>query len=318
MVGPGGWKPVTESPAKNLHRMPMPPKRTNILMLILTAIVLTVAAAAGGCSRNPVTGKRELVISESLEIALGRDAAPQFEKRFGGRIRDAVLQNYINRVGQSLVGYSHRPHLQYHFAALRSKQVNAFALPGGWVYVTAGMLAKLSNEAQLAAVLGHEIGHVAARHVAQNITRELGLEAIVVAVGASTRSDRAEQLAKVVTGLIDLRFSREQELQADELGLQYSTAAGYNPRAMIDVMRILEDASRGSPPEFLSTHPSPKNRIAKIEQQIEAYYADAARTRPVDFGNRSYRRLVLDRLKRSSRVRWRSSPGRLHRWSVLR
>src|SRR5690349_5050846 len=140
--------------------------------LILTAVATCVLAIPFGCVRNPVTGRRQIVlVSEAQEIAMGRESDPQVRQQYGiAESRD--LQNYVETIGRKLVKVSHRPNLEWHFAVVDSPVVNAFAIPGGYVYVTRGIMAYLANEAELAAVMGHEIGHVTARHSVSQITRE--------------------------------------------------------------------------------------------------------------------------------------------------
>src|SRR5947207_8584537 len=140
--------------------------------LILLAFVVTAAGSPMGCTRNPVTGRRQIVlVSEAQEIAMGRESDPQVRQQYG-IAEGQALQNYVETVGRKLVRVSHRPNLEWHFAVVDSPVVNAFAIPGGYVYVTRGILAYLGNEAELAAVMGHEIGHVTARHSVRQITRQ--------------------------------------------------------------------------------------------------------------------------------------------------
>ncbi len=229
---------------------------------------------------NPITGEKQHVsISEEQEIALGLQAAPEMAQQYGGLHPDEQAQAMVDRVGESLVRNSAAAQTTYpfEFHLLADPQtVNAFALPGGPVFITAALYSRLQTEAQLAGVLGHEIGHVVARHGAQRIAQQELTQGLSGAVVMATYdpnnpgSQRTAMIAMMIGNLINMKYGREDELQSDRLGVRFMAEAGYDPRALIGVMKILEEASGGArQPEFFSTHPNPENRIARIEEAIQ-------------------------------------------------
>jgi len=244
--------------------------------VLLTA--LAVAALVGGCAVNPATGSRELMlVSEGQEIAMGREADPGIVAEMG-LYGDTAVQSYVARLGANLAARSERPQLPWTFRVLDDGVVNAFALPGGYVYVTRGILTHFSSEAELVSVLGHEIGHVTARHSAAQISQQQ-LAGLGVGVGAILAPDLAPLLgvAQAGLGLLFLKFSRDDESQADQLGLRYMVRAEYDPREMPNVFQMLGRVSSlsggGRLPEWQSTHPNPENREARIEEAIAALEA---------------------------------------------
>ena len=233
---------------------------------ILFAFLLCMAGTLLGCARNPVTGKRQIVlVSESQEIAMGRESDPEVREEYGVPDNPA-LQRYIETMGRKLVRVSHRPNLEWYFTVVDSPVVNAFAIPGGYVYMTRGILAYLGNEAELAGVMGHEIGHVTARHSVRQITRqELAQFGLGVGSVLSPALGRLSDLAGSGLGLMFLRFSRDDEREADRLGVEYAARAAYDPRQVsnfFDVLGRLSAASdRQTIPGWLSTHPDPPQRV---------------------------------------------------------
>jgi predicted Zn-dependent protease len=222
--------------------------------------------AAFGCVRNPVTGKHEIVlISENEEIAMGRQSHDQVRAEYGF-VDQKNAQAYVETLGRKLAAVSHRPELDWHFTVVDSPVVNAFALPGGYVYLTRGILAYINNEAELAAVMGHEIGHVTARHTVRQMTRTQ-LTQIGIGVGSvvSPTFGQLGNMSNHALGLLFLRFSRDDEREADRLGVEYAAKAGYDPREVsnfFEVLRHLSQAEdRESIPGFLSTHPDPGERV---------------------------------------------------------
>jgi predicted Zn-dependent protease len=218
------------------------------------------------CVVNPVTGKRQLaLISESGEISLGKETDAEIRKQYGV-YDDPTLNKYVTRIGMSMAPHTHRPHLEYHFAVLDTPVVNAFAVPGGYVYVTRGILAMMNSEAELAVVLGHELGHVNARHSVAKLS-QLMLIQLGLAVGSALSETVAKLSGAASIGiqLLFLKFSRDDEREADRLGVQYSRSGGYHPGEMIDFFSTLQklgDLSGGqSLPGFLSTHPLTSERI---------------------------------------------------------
>lgn len=231
------------------------------------------ALAAVGCATNPATGERELsLVSESQEIAMGKAAAEEVRQTVG--LYDApALQQYVSEIGQRLAASSERPDLPWAFAVVDDPAVNAFALPGGFIYVTRGLLAHLENEAQLVAVLGHEIGHVTARHSANRITKAQ-LATIGLGIGILLSEDvrRWAPLGTTGLGLLFLKFSRDDEREADRLAFRYALRGGYDVRQIPDVFatfdRISQQRGEGRLPEWLATHPDPANRVQSANEVI--------------------------------------------------
>ncbi len=197
-----------------------------------------------GCAQNPVTGSHDFVmLSEDSEIAIGRTNHPKIMKQYG-RYDDEVLQAYVQNVGDKLAIVSHRSELIYRFTVLDSPVINAFALPGGYVYITRGLMAYLNSEAELAAVLGHEIGHVTARHGVrqQSASQVAGLGYMIGSIlFPELRAAPVHQLYNILGGALLSGYGREHELESDGLGAEYLAKAGYDPNAMIDVIRVLKD-----------------------------------------------------------------------------
>jgi len=251
--------------------------------------------AASGCATNPATGGNQLMlVSEAQEIEMGRQADAAVVASIG-LYADPVWQRYIQQFGARLAATSERPNLPWTFRVVDDAAVNAFAIPGGFVYVTRGLLAHLTSEAELAAVVGHEIGHVTARHTAAAMSKQQ-LIGLGLAVGSLASSQVAKYAgtANQALGILYLKFSRDDESQADQLGLRYMRRANYDPRQMPEVFRMLdrlsttEGAGGGRLPTWLATHPSPANRVAAINGQIAAL--------PQDFSGTSVNRDSYERL----------------------
>ena len=210
--------------------------------------VLLLGACAAGCARNPATGQLELsLVSEGQEVALGKQSDVAVQSEYGV-YKDAGLAAYVDSVGQALAKRSERPDLEWHFRVLDSPVVNAFALPGGYIYVTRGLLSVMNSEAQLAAVIGHEIGHVTARHGARQLTRAT-LGQVGLAVGGILSKDIARYGSLAAQGLtlLFLKYSRDDENQADELGVRYATRANWDPREMPETFATLKAVSERGP-----------------------------------------------------------------------
>ena len=246
------------------------------------AALLCAGLVATGCARNPATGKNELMfVSEEQEVAMGQQADSQVIASIG-LYPDPALQSYVQELGTKLAATSERPNLPWTFRVVDDPAVNAFAIPGGFVYVTRGILTHITNEAELATVMGHEIGHVTARHTAHEMSREqLANLGLVVGSIASSRIAQYAGLASQALGVLFLKFSRDNENQADELGVRYSSRAHYDSRQMINVMSMLdriEGQSNGRLPEWLATHPNPGNRIQHINAVIAQTKQDFTNT----------------------------------------
>lgn len=236
----------------------------------------------GGCSTNPATGRSQLSFYDrDWEIDIGQQAAPGMVSEFGGEVKDAGLRAYVTDIGIRLSRHTEAdfPSLPWTFTLLDSDVINAFALPGGKVFFSRGLAEKMTNEAQMAGVLGHEVGHVTARHTAERVSQATLLQgAVQVAgvaadVGGSSGISQALPALQVGSQLITLKFSRDQESEADSLGLRYMTKENYNPGAMLQVMEILKAAAGEGGNEWTSTHPLPQTRIQRISDELKASYA---------------------------------------------
>jgi len=224
-----------------------------------------------GCAVNPVTGNRELMLmSEQQEIALGKQSDPAIVAQYG-LYQNQALQNFIDEKGQAMAKISHRPHLEYEFKILDSPVVNAFALPGGFIYFTRGIMAHFNNEAEFAGVLGHEIGHVTAKHSARQYSN--AQLAQVLMIGGMLVSPEFAQFgneAQQGLGLLFLKFGRDNESESDKLGVEYSTEIGYDAQQMAGFFHTLDRLSQksgaGEIPSFLSTHPHPADRFENVKQ----------------------------------------------------
>lgn len=243
-------------------------------MRIMALIAISVSVVMGGCSTNLATGERRLnFTSEAQEIAMGREADKEIAASLG-LYADEPLQQYIQKLGTKLASSSERPNLPWTFRVVDDPAINAFAVPGGFIYVTRGILVHLSNEAELAGVMGHEIGHVTAQHSVHSMATEQ-LTQLGLGLGSVLLPDLQPYMGIAGTGLglLFLKFSRDDENQADELGVRYMTRTGSDPRQLGAVMAMLDRVSGGEGgrvPEWLATHPSPGNRRAHIEEIIAA------------------------------------------------
>ncbi len=235
-----------------------------------------------GClTKDPVTGRTTLnMLSESQEIELGRQSHDAVIESFG-LYEDKTWNEYVDKIGQEIAGISHRAHLDYHFYVVDSPVVNAFALPGGWVYFTRGILAHFNSEDELAGVMGHEVGHVVARHSAEQYSRQqLATIGLTVAVAASEDFRQYAGLAQAGLGLLFLKFSRSQESESDKLGVQYTTRLGYDSHKMAGFFRTIArlQGESGGVPTFLSTHPNPLSREQRVHELTDQYRAEGGYT----------------------------------------
>jgi predicted Zn-dependent protease len=254
--------------------------RSRLLRLSIGVVMAVVGLLSyyGYRQVNPVTGETQhITLTQDQEVALGLQSAPQMADDFGGLDPDPEVQSDVEGVGQLVVSRSvaGKTPYQFRFRVLAdSETVNAFALPGGPVFITRALLNRLENEAQLAGVLGHEVGHVVGRHSAEQIATSQLAQTLVGAVGVATSNEsgggqQAAYVAAFVAQMAQLKYGRSDELQADSLGVGLMSDAGYDPRALINVMDILARSSGGSrQPEFLSSHPDPGNRQQTILEAI--------------------------------------------------
>ncbi|HKJ76198.1 MAG TPA: M48 family metalloprotease, partial [Gammaproteobacteria bacterium] len=242
--------------------------------------MLALLAVLAGCATNPVTGDRDFVLlSEQQEIRIGRQEHPKILEHFG-RYPDEALQEYVQAVGDELAAHGHRKDLIYRFTVLDSPDVNAFALPGGYIYITRGLMAYLDTEAELAAVLGHELGHVTARHSVQQMSaaQAMDLGFTLGSIFAPELRNRGVQDLFNVLGTALIRgYGREHELEADRLGARYLARTGRDPRAMLEVLRVLKaqeeferqraEAEGREPSTYhgvFATHPDNDQRLQEV------------------------------------------------------
>ena len=245
-------------------------KKLNIPVLIL--LFLATVMLVISCAINPVTGKKQIMLmSEAQEIQLGLSYDPQVMATFGA-YPDNNLQNFIQTKVAEIGKISHRPNLEYHAKVVDSPVVNAFAVPGGYIYLTRGILAQLNNEAELEGVMAHELGHIAARHtVSQQSKQQLGQLLLIGGMIASEKFAEYAQYALQGMQLLFLKFSRDDERQADALGVEYSSKLGFDAHKMADFFKVLQkmslSESEGGIPTFMSTHPDPGDRYNDVNKQ---------------------------------------------------
>jgi predicted Zn-dependent protease len=251
----------------------------------MIALILAVIAIAGyflGTREefNPITEENQrIALTIEEEIALGLQSAPQMAAEFGGQDPDQQLQALVDEIGQRLVASSDASQTEYPFefhVLADTQTVNAFALPGGQIFITRALVNLLETEGELAGVLGHEIGHVVGRHSAEQLAKSQLIQGLAGAASVglydpeNPQSASAAQMAQLVGAMITMKYGREDELQSDRLGVRFMGDSGYDPRALLRVMEVLADASGGArQPEFMSTHPDPGNRAEQIQQAIE-------------------------------------------------
>ena len=255
---------------------------------------LQLAAGAGaltllpGCSKNPVTGKRELMLmSTDQEVAIDRENAPHQISADYGLVQDTALADYVARVGSAIVPHTHRPSMPYSFNCLGATYINAYAFPGGTIGITRGILLTMESEAELAALIGHELGHVTARHTSQRMSRgmltSLAVAGATVAIQDERYSGVAAGLGAIGAGVLLASYSRDQEREADSLGLEYSVKGQYSPQGFVDLMSMLNDLSGSRETNrvemLFSTHPMSKERYETALRDVERGRYD--QTKPI-------------------------------------
>lgn len=257
--------------------------RAGKAMRWLAALVLGAGTvAAGGCSTNPATGERIFTgaLPISQEEQIGEQSHPEILAEFGGAYPDEDLQRYIQSIGDLVAATSERTEVDYTFTVLNSDVVNAFAVPGGYIYITRGLLVLANNEAEVAGVLAHEVGHIVARHSAQRATQSALAGIAAVVLGAATGSSQVAQIAQTGGMAVIQSYSREQEFESDTLGVRYLSRAGYDPAAMSSFLASLNAHSAleaqiagGNPPEFniMSTHPRTQDRVQRAVAEAGGY-----------------------------------------------
>lgn len=248
-----------------------------ICLLLLLILYLS------GCATNPVTGEKQfMLMNEQKEISLGEQMYPIYTQAFNGLFLDKDLAEYVNRIGKKIGCVSHRPNLNYEFNVINSSVVNAFALPGGKISITRGLIELMENEDQLAGVLGHEIGHVSARHSAAGYTRatltNLGVAALGTYLDAKQTKYKEyyQKAASVAANLVILNYSREQEREADKLAMEYIVKAGYNPQGIVSVLEILQSLHKKEPTRLeimFQSHPLSSERISQSKEQMNTEFS---------------------------------------------
>jgi len=248
--------------------------------------LIAVCFFVNSCAKNPVTGKRQLVLmSEAQEIAMGQEADPQIIAQYG-LYEDSTLQRFINEKGKAMAAISHRPNLQYNFRIVDSDILNAFAVPGGYVYFTRGIMAHFNNEAEFAGVLGHEIGHITARHtVVQQSKQVFGQLGLIAGIIIKPELGQFAEQASQGLGLLFLKFGRDAERQSDDLGVEYSTKINYDAHQMAHFFNTLKRQSQAAGaeelPDFLSTHPNPDDRNTAVEKKATEWQEKTHLTNPL-------------------------------------
>src|SRR5436190_343647 len=256
------------------------PERAVMRRAFLSLALVIVSCA--GCATNPATGKREFsLMSEAQEIQIGQQQDAEVRREMGV-YGDRALQEYVSTIGLKLAQVSERPNLPWHFTILDVPAVNAFALPGGYIYITRGILPFLDDESQLAGVLGHEIGHVTARHSAQQYSRATGAQLGLILGSIFVPQTRPfAQLGESGLGLLFLKYGRDDEEQADSLGVKYASLGGWDPagvpRMLTTLVRIEEATDNKGVPNWLSTHPAAADRVQKVQASVQQAEVGAER-----------------------------------------
>ena len=249
------------------------------LIVAAIAAIIAIVGYFGATQLNPVTQeKQHISMTAEQEIALGRQAAPEMEQQFGGLSQDQALQAKVTDLGNVIVKGSDagKSPYQFEFHVLADQQtINAFALPGGQVFITEALMKLLQTDGELAGVLSHEVFHVVGRHSAEQAARAQLSDGLTGAAVMATydpndpSSAGSAQVAQLIGQMVNMSYGRDDELESDNQGVHYMAQSSYDPQAMVSVMQKLEQASNGQePPEFFSTHPSPERRIEKIQEQI--------------------------------------------------
>ena len=265
-------------------------------IIIQLSFILAALLLIPSCAVNPVTGKKQLMLfSEKQELQMGKEYDPQVIATFG-LYEDEELSGFISEKGKAMGEISHRPELEYHFRVLDSPVVNAFAVPGGYVYFTRGILAQFNNEAELAGVLGHEIGHITARHtVSQQSKQQIGQLLLVGGMIASEEFRQFADYAMQGMQLLFLKYGRDAERQSDRLGVEYSTRIGYDSKEMADFFQVLHkqrlESNSGGVPTFLSTHPDPADRYERVHQLTE-FWQDSIPLSSYSVNTNDYLRMI--------------------------
>jgi beta-barrel assembly-enhancing protease len=255
--------------------------KTRLIIAAVIALFVLISYYGNPGDVNQVTGEKQRVVlsEEADEVAMGLQAAPEMVQMHGGPSRDREAQALVSKIGGELLagldrelakdGRTNPYRDDFRFTLLADPEtVNAFALPGGQVFVTAALFRDLKTEGQLAGVLGHEMGHVIERHGNQRMAQNQLFQGLAGAAGVVGGDQQSAQMAQAVAQMVQMKYGRGDELESDKWGVRLTYLAGYDPRAMIGVMEVLENAGGSGPPEFFSSHPKPANRVGYIEKVI--------------------------------------------------
>ncbi|MDP2911409.1 MAG: M48 family metallopeptidase [Candidatus Omnitrophota bacterium] len=241
-------------------------RRSNLLILFLSLPLLF-----SGCATlyNPATERKELVLlTTPMEVAIGQNAAMQVAQQYTF-IKDPKEISRVTEIGEKLAKVSDRTDLKYHFAVVEDKEINAFTMPGGYIYINSGLIDIVTSDDELACVIGHEIGHVAARHIAKKLQTQLGYDILMSVALQNANVRQMQQVIGVTFNLVELGYSREDELLSDRLGAKYAYKAGYDPYAMVSFLKKLNEKDKSSMgPVFLRSHPYTSQRIQLMEKEL--------------------------------------------------
>ncbi|MCX5693405.1 MAG: M48 family metallopeptidase [Candidatus Omnitrophica bacterium] len=243
--------------------------RASVSLSIIGSLLMS------GCATlyNPATEKKELIlITTPMEVMLGQNTAMQVAKQYSF-VKDPKQVNKVTEIGEKLAKVSDRTDLKYHFAVVEDKEINAFTMPGGYIYINSGLM-DMTNDDELACVIGHEIGHVSARHIAKKLQVQLGYDILMNIALRNASVSQMQQAIGITFNLAQLGYSREDELLSDRLGAKYAYKAGYDPRAMITFLKKLKEKDKDEMgPVFLRSHPYASQRIQMLEKQIPSIMA---------------------------------------------
>ncbi len=256
--------------------------------MIRRIFLATLLLALVGCVTTGPKGKRSLIlISSSEEVEIGKQVAADVESK-DRLLNDSTVQSYVNGIGQRLVSACDRRDITYTFKVLENEEINAFACPGGFIYVYKGLLKTMDNEAQLAGVLGHEIAHVVARHSVKKLQQIYGVN-LLIQVALGEKSEAVQGLVGAAAGVILLGYGRDNEFEADEYGTLYEKKAGHNPDGMVQLLgkfKAMEKSPPGTLEKLLSTHPPTSERIGRVQSVIQKEFGEGAKNLP--FGESEY------------------------------
>ncbi len=263
---------------------------------LLIPLILLITVACGVVQTSPFGGKSLILIPTSQEVAIGREAAAQVERK--ARLsKDPILNNYVKRIGYRIAAVCDRHDIRYHYKVIESDELNAFSLPGGWVYIYTGLLKHLRNEAELAFVLGHETGHIVGRHAIRRLQLMYGINLLLsLTLNGKELTPLEKEVLKVVYQMAIAGYSRKEELEADAMGAYYAGKAGWNPLASIDTIKLLDSLIKYKPngvTELFADHPTNRKRIENLRRWIQNFPRKWLNN---PYGEENYKRNVIWRL----------------------